>query len=117
MLKESPGGLRIGDTLTSGGAMNDLRHAHPAEARVRFRSGEWSRVTTGLCLGYLQANLVILPAEAAAEFREFCLANPQPMPLIDVTEPGDPTPRHAAPGADLRTDLPRYRIYRKGRLD
>jgi uncharacterized protein YcsI (UPF0317 family) len=97
--------------------MNDLRSAHPGEARGQFRSGEWSGVTTGLCLGYLQANLVILPAEAAAEFREFCLANPRPMPLIDVTEPGDPTPRRAAPGADLRTDLPRYRVYRRGRLD
>jgi uncharacterized protein YcsI (UPF0317 family) len=92
--------------------MTNLAQARPEEARRLMRSGELSGVTSGLCLGYLQANLAILPAEAAGEFRDFCLANPRPLPLIDVTEPGDPTPRRVAPGADLRTDLPRYRVYR-----
>ena len=92
--------------------MND-----PREARRRCRTGEWTAPTTGLCLGYLQANLAVLPAELAGEFEAFCLANRRPMPLIDVTEPGDPTPRRAAPEADLRTDLPRYRVYRRGRLE
>jgi uncharacterized protein YcsI (UPF0317 family) len=32
-----------------------------------------------------------------------------------VTDTGDPEPRQLAPGADLRTDLPRYAIYRDGR--
>ncbi len=67
-----------------------------------------------MCLGYVQANLVVLPSDLAAEFREFCAANPQPMPLVERTEPGDPEPRRSAPGADLRTDLPRYRVYREG---
>jgi uncharacterized protein YcsI (UPF0317 family) len=96
--------------------LQDLARAHPADARRRFRCGELTGVTSGLCLGYVQANLAVLPAEAADEFGEFCRANPRPMPLIDVTEPGDPTPRRVAPGADLRTDLPRYRVYRRGRL-
>ncbi len=91
--------------------MMNLARARPEEARRLMRAGELGGVTSGLCLGYLQANLAILPAEAAAEFRDFCLANPRPLPLIDVTEPGDPTPRRVAPGADLRTDLPRYRVY------
>jgi uncharacterized protein YcsI (UPF0317 family) len=97
-------------------AATDLRHATPADARQLMRDGHWDRPTSGICLGYLQANMAILPREAAEEFRRFCLANPQPMPLVDVTEPGDPTPRRVAPSADLRTDLPRYRVYRNGEL-
>ena len=75
-----------------------LATAHPEEARRLMRSGELSGVTSGLSLGYLQANLAILPAEAAGEFRDFCLANPRPLSPIDVTEPDDPTPRGVAPG-------------------
>jgi uncharacterized protein YcsI (UPF0317 family) len=94
----------------------DLRNATPREARRLIREGTWQQPTSGICLGYLQANLAILPHEAAEEFREFALANPRPMPLVDVTEPGDPTPRRVAPEADLRTDVPRYRVYREGEL-
>jgi uncharacterized protein YcsI (UPF0317 family) len=97
-------------------AVTDLRHAAPAAARNLMRQGRWDQPTSGICLGYLQANMAILPREAAEEFRQFCLANPRPMPLIDVTEPGDPVPRRVAPSADLRTDLPRYRVYRRGEL-
>lgn len=89
-------------------------HATPAQARHAFRTGTWTGPTSGLCLGHVQANLAVLPASAAGEFRDFCLANPRPMPLLDVTEPGDPIPRRVAPDADLRTDLPRYRVHRHG---
>jgi uncharacterized protein YcsI (UPF0317 family) len=85
-----------------------LARARPEEARRLMRFRELSGVTSGLCLGYLQADLAILPAEAAGEFRDFCLANPRPLSLIDVTEPDDPMPRGVAPGADLHTNLPRY---------
>lgn len=95
-------------------AVADLVRAHPGEARRRFRAGAWTGVTSGLCLGHVQANLAVLPAEAADEFHEFCLANPRPLPLLDATAPGDPVPRRVAPDADLRTDLPRYRVYRHG---
>jgi uncharacterized protein YcsI (UPF0317 family) len=59
---------------------------------------------------------VIVPAPLAANFREFCARNPGPCPLLDETEPGSFEPKHVAPGADLRTDLPRYRIYTDGTL-
>lgn len=88
----------------------------PAQLRARARSGQWTGGTTGVCLGYLQTNLAILPAAEAAEFREFCLANPRPMPLVEMTEPGVPDRLRAAPGADLRTDVPRYRVYTDGEL-
>jgi uncharacterized protein YcsI (UPF0317 family) len=72
--------------------------------------------TCGLAPGYLQANLVVLPKELADDFRLFCQLNPKPCPLLEMTETGDWEPRNAAPGADLRTDVPKYRVYRHGRL-
>ncbi len=88
----------------------------PQSCRARFRSGEWTGPTSGLGLGHLQANLVVLPAEAAGEFDDFCRANPRPLPLVEVTDPGDPVPRRTAPSAGLRTDLPPYRVYRHGEV-
>ncbi|MGH7912093.1 MAG: putative hydro-lyase [Candidatus Dormibacteraceae bacterium] len=94
----------------------DLAHASPAAVRALIRTGAYAGPTSGLCLGHLQANVAILPAEAADEFRRFCELNSQPMPLVDITAPGDPEPSHVAPGADLRTDVPRYRVYRDGEV-
>ena len=88
---------------------------HPAELRKRIRENEWTEPTTGLAPGYVQANLVMLPREEAFHFLLFCVRNPRPCPILDVLEPGVPEPK-IAPGADLRTDLPKYRIYVKGDL-
>src|ERR1051326_4051403 len=84
--------------------------------RAEIRDGKLSGPTAGLAGGGAQANLVVLPAGEAAEFREFCLSNPKPCPLLEVTSPGDPVPSSLAPTADLRSDLPRYRVYRNGEL-
>src|SRR5262245_27244155 len=92
----------------------DLRHVSGAEIRRRARSGELTGPTSGLALGYVQANLVIVPRDLAFDFLLFCQRNPKPCPLLDVTEPGSAEPRQAASGADLCTDLPRYRVYRHG---
>jgi len=86
----------------------------PAEARHRFRSG-LAQPTTGWAPGYTQANLVVLPKEWAFDMLLFGQRNPQPVPLLDVTEPGAVS-TVLAPGADLRTDLPRYRVWRDGVL-
>jgi len=64
----------------------------------------------------VQANLVVVSRELAFDFLLFCQRNPKPCPLLDVTEPGSPEPAFVAPGADVRTDLPRYRVYRDGEL-
>jgi pimeloyl-ACP methyl ester carboxylesterase len=88
----------------------------PAEWRKEIREGRWRNPTAGLAPGYAQANLVVVPEDYAYDFLLFCQRNPKPCPLLDVTDPGDPVPRYAAPGADLRTDLPRYRVYRDGEL-
>lgn len=88
----------------------------PAEVRRRARSGELRGPTAGLALGYVQANLVVLPRDLAFDFLLFCQRNPKPCPLLDVTEPGSAEPRFVAPGADLRTDVPCYRVWRDGEL-
>ena len=89
---------------------------HPREIRAEIRSGKLAQVTAGLARGFVQANLAALPREQAYDFLLFCQRNPRPCPLLEVTEPGSPEPHGVAPGADLRTDLPRYRIYTDGQL-
>ena len=92
-----------------------LAQATAAELRRAIRSAQWTGPTAGLARGFVQANVVILPAAEAADFAEFCRLNPRACPLLEQTSPGDPVPRAAAPGADLRTDVPRYRIFRDGK--
>src|SRR2546426_11326318 len=96
--------------------MTDLRSATGAELRAACRVNVHTGPTPGLALGYVQANLVILPKDWAFDFLLFCQRNPKPCPLLDVTEPGDLEPKAIAPGADIREDLPRYRVYRDGEL-
>jgi uncharacterized protein YcsI (UPF0317 family) len=86
------------------------------DVRAACRSGAWTAPTAGLANGFTQANLVILPADYAEEFRQFCERNPQPCPLLERVEAGRTAPPRFAPAADLRTDLPRYRVWRDGAL-
>ena len=74
--------------------------------------------TTGRCRSpcYLALLSRALPRQAAADFREFCRLNPRPCPLLEETAVGNPEPQQIAPGADLRTDLPRYRVWHHGEL-
>jgi uncharacterized protein YcsI (UPF0317 family) len=88
---------------------------NPAEeARLAMRRGEWTGPTKHTVPGYAKCNLVVLDRSEAYDFLLYCVRNPKPCPIIEVTDPGDPEPRLCAPGADLRTDLPRYAIYRRG---
>lgn len=87
-----------------------------SEVRLRARRGELDAPTPGLALGFVQANLVVVPRELAFDFLLFCQRNPKPCPLLDVTEPGSAEPRLVAAGADVRTDVPRYRVFQKGEL-
>lgn len=86
------------------------------QVRLACRSGQWHQPTPGLANGYAQANLVILPQTLAGDFLLFCQRNPKPCPLLEVLSPGEVEPLLTAPGADLRTDLPRYRIWKRGGL-
>src|SRR3954469_5486663 len=92
----------------------EAARATPAEARQRYREGLVAP-TTGRAAGFTQANMVMLPQDWAFDMLLFGQRNPQPVPLLDVTDPGA-TASRLAPGADLRTDLPRYRVWRDGEL-
>jgi len=94
----------------------DVEEMAPKEFRGLVREGKWTDGTEMACRGYAQANLAIVPKEIALEFFTFCFRNPRPCPLMDVTEPGDPHPKIVAPEADLRTDLPKYRVFKKGEI-
>jgi len=83
--------------------------------RQRCREGSFNGPTAGVARGYAQVNVVILPADFAADFATFCRRNPRPCPLLEMTEPGVYEPKKSAPGADLRTDLPRFRVFRAGK--
>ncbi|MET7940934.1 putative hydro-lyase [Streptomyces sp. NPDC005302] len=99
------------------GARETDPHAHawtPGEARRRFRAG-LSLPTAGIAAGHTQANLVSVPADWAYEMLLFCQRNPKPCPVLDVTDAGSWSTPLAA-GADLRTDLPGYRVWEHGEL-
>lgn len=92
-----------------------IQSAEPAEIRALCRTGAFAGQTAGLANGYVQTNLMIVPAEYAFDFLLFCQRNPQPCPLVEVLEPGCFAPA-CAKGADLRTDVPGYCVYRNGVL-
>ena len=94
----------------------DLKTALPSEVRALIRTGEIDAQTSGMCTGYAQANMAVLPKDLAFDFLLFTQRNKKPCPVLDVTEVGSPVPKLVAPTADLRHDIPRYRIYRYGEL-
>ena len=88
----------------------------PAEVRGLIRSGQWRGVTAGVSPRFVQANLAILPKDLAFDFLLFCQRNPRPCPVLEVIEAGQVEPALTAPGADIRSDVPGYRIYENGAL-
>jgi uncharacterized protein YcsI (UPF0317 family) len=89
----------------------------PAALRTEIREGRFTGTTSGQATGFAQANLVVLPAALAFDFVAFCLRNPKPCPLLEVLEAGDPVPRLTSPTADIRSDVPAYRVFRRGKLE
>ncbi len=85
-------------------------------ARLAIRAGNHHGPTAGLAPGYVQGNLAILPRALAADFLRFCQLNPKPCPLIGTSAPGDPRVPTLGEDLDIRTDLPRYRVWRNGEL-
>jgi uncharacterized protein YcsI (UPF0317 family) len=84
--------------------------------RLRIRSGMFTGPTSGIAPGNVQANLVILPRALANDFLRFAQANPKPCPVLAVSEPGEPTFPTLGRELDIRTDLPRYRVWKYGEL-
>lgn len=86
----------------------------PHAVRLAARAQRITGQTAGLAPGFVQGNLVVLPANVADEFLRFCQRNPKPCPLIAVSEPGEPRIASLGDDVDLRTDLPCYRVWRDG---
>jgi len=107
---ETPGGG--GYNLIS----EQLERWSPTEMRRLIRLERWDKPTSGLCADYAQMNLLIIPEKYANDFEQFCRYNPRPCPLLETLPAGNPISQFLAPGSDIRTDLPRYRIYEEGEV-
>lgn len=94
----------------------DVGRLTPEEYRQMVRKGEWTGSSMEACLGWALSDVIIVPREYAFDFFLFAQRNPQILPLIEVTDPGSPLPAAIAAAADIRTDLPRYQIFKDGEL-
>lgn len=97
-------------------ALQPLPRNQALAARLACRGGNLTGQTAGLAPGHVQGNLVILRRDLAEDFMRFAQRNPKPCPLIGVTEVGIPNLPELGADLDLRTDLPRYRVWRHGEL-
>jgi uncharacterized protein YcsI (UPF0317 family) len=97
---------------------NATQNSHESghDVRLRARSGTLDGPTAGLAPGFVQGNLAILPNNIAGDFLRFCQFNPKPCPVIGLSEPGLAHVPALGADLDLRTDLPRYRVWRDGEL-
>jgi len=86
------------------------------QVRLDARHGKLKEPTAGLAYGFVQANLVILPAADAMDFMVFCQRNPKPCPLLGVSTPGDTGIARLGQNLNIATDLPRYRVWTNGEL-
>ena len=94
--------------------LRNLRDLSPTELRRLIRAGQYTSDTTGLAMGYIQANLAILPSKYALDFATFCQRNPKPCPLVAVSEAGSTALPTLAHDFDLRSDVSKYRVFRNG---
>src|SRR5688572_17509638 len=84
-------------------------------ARHACRNG-MNATTAGLANGYVQGNLAVLPENLASAFHRFCQLNPKPCPIIGMSDAGDFRIPALGLDLDLRTDVPRYRVWRDGEV-
>lgn len=94
----------------------DLQTLPAGAVRDVIRRGRYDRHTAGLAPGKLQCNLAILPERHALDFLRFCQRNPKPCPVVGVSDSGDPMLPTLGHDIDIRTDVPRYRVFRDGAL-
>jgi len=88
----------------------------PEEMRTLFHSNGLVVPTAGICPGYVQANLVIVPGDCADEYLKFLKQNQKPCPILEVIRGTEPISKLIAPGADITKDFPLYNVYIDGKL-
>lgn len=94
----------------------DYANQMPYAVRKLMRDGKINGQTSGMCLGYAQANLAVLPKALAYDFLLFTQRNPKPCPILEVSDVGDPYLKKIARDCNIATDIPKYRIYENGVL-
>lgn len=92
----------------------NLFHQEPKVVRQMIREGKITSPTSGMCAGYAQGNLVVLPREFAYDFLLFTQRNPKPCPVLEVSDVGSREFSITAKGSDIARDIPKYRVYRDG---
>lgn len=92
----------------------DYSKETPAKVRELIREGKITGPTAGMCAGYAQANLAVMPKELAYDFLLFTQRNPKSCPVLEVSDVGSRELKYIAKGADIARDIPKYRIYEHG---
>jgi uncharacterized protein YcsI (UPF0317 family) len=85
-------------------------------ARSAIRAGAFAGTTAGLARGFVQGNIAIVPSDVADQFARYCANNSRACPVLSIGEAGDPSLPSLGEDIDIRTDVPRYYIYRHGVL-
>jgi uncharacterized protein YcsI (UPF0317 family) len=88
--------------------------SNPRAARLAIRTGSYTGYTAGTVPGFVQANISILPRAWAEDFLLYCQRNPKPCPLIARSDAGNPRLPSLGDDLDIRTDVPRYHVFREG---
>ena len=96
--------------------LEEMEGLTPQQVRRIIRRGEYDGPTAGLCMGYAQCNLVVLPKEYAYDFLLFAQRNSRACPVLEVSEAGSRSLSFLAQDVDIARDFPRYRLYRNGEL-
>lgn len=94
----------------------DYSSMSPCEVRKLIKEQKITGQTSGMCAGYAQANLCILPKDLAFDFLLFCTRNPRPCPILEVGDAGLRLIKTMADNADVATDFPKYRVWKNGVL-
>lgn len=94
----------------------NLRDLDKDQLKNAIRNSQYEGHTAGLAAGFLQANIIILPEKYALDFMRYCQRNPKPCPLVGVSETGNPFLNTLGHDIDIRSDVPRYNLYRDGKL-
>jgi uncharacterized protein YcsI (UPF0317 family) len=90
--------------------------ASARDLRLAIRTGNFTGHTSGAAARHVQGNVVILPASLADDFQHYCGLNAQACPLLAMSGPGEATLPALGADLDIRTDVPRYRVFRAGAM-
>lgn len=96
--------------------LNPYRNFLPREVRKLVGEGKITGQTSGMCDGFAQANLCVLPKKYAYDFLLFCQRNQKSCPLLEVSDLGSRILKSSAEGCDIAREIPKYRVWKDGVL-